>query len=1360
MRAVLAVALTVLLVGGAPPRQRPVALRDATVVAAPGVTLEHATIVLRGGLIEAVGPKIDVPADARIIDAKDLTIYAGFIDAATTVGLPEFKPDPKALEAVESKSRDYTRRAYAATQEANRKGVRAELKSADVVVVGEDQARKHLEGGFTSAHVVPTGAYFGGRACLIDLSGEPRRNALVRTALGMAMGFGAAGDGYPSNDLGIMAHLRQLFLDAQHYDALRAHDARRPRGTERPPHDPALQAIAEVLARRTPVIFESDTDVHIDRVLAFAGEFGFEVSILGGRQAHRRVESLKRAGVSVLLSLKFEEEPKGFDVPESAQAERKARWEADGECATALHRGGVPFAFSTRGLGEPKEALKNLALRVERGLPHDAALAALTTVPAAQFGVAERLGTLEPGKIANLVALTARLGDPRAQVRYAFVDGKQFEFEVPKLAEPDLAGAWIATLGAGPDAPQGTLELKQEGTKLTGSLLSAAGKAELGGTVAAGRIELSGKLDQSDVGLTGVLKDAVLTGSLVVAGSTSPLSARRQKKEAPPAPVSRDVETDRRRVPVTRTGGHALVLNARLLTVSPAGTIDPGWILIENGRIQKLGAGEPPATAHVRIDASGLTIIPGIIDCHSHIAATAINESSYSISAEVRIKDVLDPHDEAIYRAAAGGCTAANVLHGSANTIGGQNGVIRTKWGTDAAGLIFPGAPQGIKFALGENVKQSNWTRRGTRYPGTRMGVESVLRTAFLEARDYRQQWAEFARRKSAGEDPPPPRRDLRLEALVGVLEGKIIVHCHGYRADELLMLLRVAEEFGFRVKTLQHVLEGYKIAPEIAAHGAGGSTFADWWAYKIEAFDAIPYNAALMTRAGVVTSINSDSANHIRYLNLEAAKAMKYGRLSADEALRLVTLNPAIQLAIQDQVGSIEAGKRADLAFYNGHPLSPYSRCVMTMIDGEVVFEDRVVPNHATPNFDPDKRRRRDPIKVKSPDAPLLALTNARVVPVTRKAIPKGTVLIERGKIKAVGEQVQIPEGASVIDLKGLSVYPGLIDAGTTLGLTEIGSVAGTNDIAEIAQHNPELKASTAFNPHSEHVPVARANGITSVVTAPRGGLICGQAALMRLDGWTPGEALVADEIGLVIDVPIIPAEKDEAKVRDEKLKELRELLKEAAELDALIRNGRAPTPDELKAAALAPYAAGRKPIFFRASGRREIRAAIALSTALKLKPVIVGGAEAWKCIDELKKNDVPVILGPVLAVPRESYDPYDAAYFNAARLQEAGVRFCLQTSDSSDVRNLPYQAAVAAAYGLARADALKAITIRAAEILGVADRLGSIEEGKVADLIVTTGDPLEIVTDVALVLINGRPVSLETRHTRLYEKFKQRIK
>jgi imidazolonepropionase-like amidohydrolase len=389
-----------------------------------------------------------------------------------------------------------------------------------------------------------------------------------------------------------------------------------------------------------------------------------------------------------------------------------------------------------------------------------------------------------------------------------------------------------------------------------------------------------------------------------------------------------------------------VIQNGTVLTITK-GTFH-GSVVIRDGKIADAGEKVMVPPGAKIIDAGGQFVMPGLIDCHSHIAADSINEGSVAVSSMVGIEDVLNPDSIAIYRALAGGITTANVLHGSANPIGGKCMVIKTRWGKDAQGIRFEGAMPGIKFALGENVKRSGnppttfgvTAPASARYPATRMGTEDVIREAFTEARAYQKEIRDYQARLERHEQAVPPRRDLKLEPLVEVLEGRRYVHAHCYRADEILMLLRVADEFGVHIRTLQHVLEGYKVAKEIAAHGAGASTFSDWWAYKVEAFDAIPYNAAIMTRKGVLVSLNSDDAELMRRLNTEAAKTMKYGGLNETEALSLVTINPAKQLGIDKRVGSIEAGKDADIVIYDRHPLSNFAKVQKVLIDGQVYFD------------------------------------------------------------------------------------------------------------------------------------------------------------------------------------------------------------------------------------------------------------------------------------------------------------------------------------------------------------------------------------------------------------------------------------
>jgi imidazolonepropionase-like amidohydrolase len=1247
--------LAVLILVGAADPAKPLAIKNATVVVAPGQSLDKASIVLRRGLIENVGPDIEIPRDAEVLDGSGLTVYAGFIDGHSTLGLSDTKRSPEQQKLAEGAKPDFTREAPPHMEEANRKGLRPELDAADLVQLGEEAARKAHAGGFTLARVAVAEEYLSGRSAFLTLSGRPRRDALLHGTPALHAGFRTYPTGYPSTTMGAVAHLRQALHDGRHYS--KVWTAWKP-GMPRPAVDPSLEALQPVLRGEMPLCVNADSDREILRALALADEFGLKIEIAGGEEAWKLTGPLKQHGAPVILSLNLPKEPekKKDAEPEPArlteERERLRLEQIDG--ARVLHEKKVRFCFSSSGLSSPGDALPNIATLVQRGLPADAALAALTTVPAKLFGLDLTHGTIEKGKAANLTALSAPLGDKNARVRYLVADGHKFEYEVKK---PD--------------------DKKED-----------------------------------------------------------------KKEEAKPVVADYEVEIEADRMPKTRTKGSVFLKNATILTVAEAGTIEGGSIFVREGKIAAVGRGlEAPEGIPV-IDVSGLTVMPGIIDCHSHIATEGgLNEATQTITPEVRVRDALTGRDLEIYRATAGGVTAANILHGSANAIGGQNAVIKLKYGRNPHDLLFPGAPRGVKFALGENPTQANFTTNaGKRFPNTRMGVEASIRRAFSEAREYEE---------SLKRDPLT-RRDLRLEALLGVLQGEILVHCHCYRADEILMILETAKANGFKVATLQHVLEGYRVAPEILASGAGASTFSDWWSYKVEAYEAIPYNAALLTRAGIVTSINSDLPHQIRHLNVEGAKTMKYGGLTEHEALAQLTLNPAKQLGIDRLAGTIEPGKSADLAFYNGHPLSPYSRCVLTLIDGEIVYEKRDVPNHATPGFQPMKRLRRDPAP--PPKGESFVITNATIHPVSRRPYA-GSLYIDKGRIVDAE-----PKDATRIDGTGLSVYPGLIDAHTYLGLKEIGSVHGTVDSSEIGSLQPDLKAISAVNPNSELIPVTRMNGITSALTRPSGALISGQSALIRLEGWTPGEMALKELCALHVALPE-PPEKEKEKGKEEKKpepdaseKQLREIFQAARRYD--------PKGPDPRLEALQPYLKGERPVVFEAGSIRQIKASLKFAEDFGLKPVISGGHDAWKIASFLAGKKVPVILTGIMEIPHEQHDPADALASSAAKLIQAGVKVAISSDEDfhGGSRNTPYHAAWSAAHGLDRDEALKTVTLYPAEILGVADRVGTLEVGKDADLIITTGDPLEVVTDVVYEFIQGRPVLLESKHTRLYERFRQR--
>jgi imidazolonepropionase-like amidohydrolase len=866
----------------------------------------------------------------------------------------------------------------------------------------------------------------------------------------------------------------------------------------------------------------------------------------------------------------------------------------------------------------------------------------------------------------------------------------------------------------------------------------------------------------------------------------------------------------------TRSEDAVVAIRGGTILTAIRGTIPNGTIVLRGGRIAAVGPDVPiPAGAEI-VDAAGKFVSPGIIDCHSHIAADSINESGTTVSSMTGIEDVFDPTDVDIYRDLSGGVTTANVLHGSANPIGGKNYVIKLRWGKKRAEeFAFEGAMPGIKFALGENPKRPGGGAGGrqgngpARYPATRMGVEYVIRDAFTRAQAYQREWQEYERRKNAGESIVPPRRDLQLEPLVEILEGRRLVHAHSYRADEILMLLRVADEFGFKIQTLQHVLEGYKVAKEIAAHGAGASTFSDWWGYKIEAVDAIPYNAALMTRKGVVVSVNSDSAEHARRLNTEAAKSMKWGGLSEDEALALVTINPAKQLRIDTRVGSLEVGKDADVVIWNHHPLSSYAIVERVYIDGQKYYDRQEDQKRLTALakekqrlVDAERGDRRGPTttsgdgngashgvaaEVDRPaagtssgaaraDAPptatkgVLAITNAKIFPITRPSIERGTVVMRDGIIESMGAEVAVPGGAQVIDAAGGEVYPGFIDARSTLGLSDPGA-GGFSDADEILDFNPQLRAQVAFHNDSDAVAVARANGVTTVAVTPGGGILGGQIAIMNLDGWTWEESTVAPSVGVSFQFPRIggggrggsgqPAGQQERsyedlkKERDAKLDRLAQLLDNARAYAKAAGPTRA---RDLVLEALVPIVEKRAPLVTRADTEPDIRDAVAFADRAGVRIVISGGLEAPMVASLLKEKNIPVLLGPVLALPQRQDLPHQAMYAAAGELVRAGVMIAFATGSATDVRQLPYNAAESVAWGLPRDEALKALTINAADILGVSGRIGSIEPGKLGNVFVAKGDPLEARTQVTHVVIAGREVPLDNRQLALYERYLKR--
>lgn len=1057
------------------------AITDAKVVAAPGEVLERATIIIRRGVIDAVGPDLEVPAGAWVWPGEGLTVYAGLIDAAVLV---------RANANSDSAGAHWNSR------------IRPEISMLEQPVPPANVRRDLRSLGFTAAAVYPDQGIFRGSGVVLALAEDSEHVFAYTDRAAMAAGFdfgGRRGDtSYPGSLMGAIALMRQTLLDAQWHDESRRAYAADPRGKEPPVRADALAALANVVAGNQAVLFDAGDELNALRAGKVADEFNVNMMLLGSGMEFRRLDPIVAMNMPIIVPLRFPERP---NVSTLAQAERTSlrdlqTWEQAPTNARRLVDAGATIALTTHRLQRRSGFPAAVRSAIQHGLSEDDALAALTTTPARLLGIDHIAGTIESGKIANLVVVKGSLFDKDAKVRDTWINGRRYEisadpditFEATGLLRTDtgierkidlnttrsratlhttddkkvqaqrvvvqrdhvslvvdgahldadaapgyarlsgvISGGIVTGTGAmadgsrfaftiepveeateedaeqaeaegedapaadadapsAPDAPQNisgqwaisvsiegmdepiavtlTLEQHDDGSitgtstamgmdmpvsnavydassgQLTYQIQTPGGLVDITATIEGDRI--SGSSTGADVvsTFTGTRAGAARTagrGRGAGRGAQDP-----DKFEMPPDALTFPLgEYGLARPPVPQ---NVMVRNATIWTAGPHGIIEEGILLAIDGKTAFVGSADEWDRSNspykvrsdlTMIDAAGKHITPGLIDCHSHTGiSSGVNEWTQVNTAEVRIADVINPDDVNWYRQLAGGLTAANQLHGSANPIGGQNSVVKLRWGAAAADdMLVDDAIPGIKFALGENV-----VRTTSRYPNTRMGVETVLRDAFTAAREYE------ARRNNPN-NAMPVRRDLTLDALVDILNGDMLVHCHSYRQDEILMLIRVAEDFGFTVGTFQHVLEGYKVAEAIAAHqrdthGAGASAFSDWWGYKVEVQDAIPHAGALMHHVGVNVSFNSDSSEVARRMNTEAAKAVRYGGVSPEEALKFVTLNPAAQLRIDHRTGSLEVGKDADFVIWSGDPLSTYARAEQTWIEGARYFD------------------------------------------------------------------------------------------------------------------------------------------------------------------------------------------------------------------------------------------------------------------------------------------------------------------------------------------------------------------------------------------------------------------------------------
>ena len=939
------------------------ALLHATVHVTATEVLRDATVLIEDGRIFAVGPHGTVALPEPVVrhDLSGYHLYPAFIDLGSTYGMPAVAPQESRRRGAQDLS---DKKGAYGWNEAIRPETAA---AADFAPVAEDAEALRKAGiGAVLTHL-PDGIARGTGAVVSTASG-PAHEVLLRPAAAAHFSFrkGSSSQDYPSALMGAIALLHQTFLDGEWHSA-HAEDPARPAN---------LSLDAFERARTLPRFFAVDGWQDVLRVAALGRSVGGPPFVaVGGLDHYQRLDEVKAAGLACVVPLNV---PAAFDVSDPYLArliglDELKHWELAPENPARVHAAGVRLALTASGLAKPEDLRGAVREAMRHGLSDRAALEALTEVPAALAGVDGVLGSLRPGRWANFIVTDGPVFGEGTTWFETWVQG-QAQVMHDRTA-PDLRGAYDVVLSGTPVRLEvtGTAVAPKARLRLPGLPVDSAGKVAVtlrreGRTVSLqfpgdslgfpGTVRMTGEvwMDSRIWEGTAMLSDGKMVG----------WSALRQTDEpAPtdPAPAPEAALPAKGAVvypfkpygrPQRPTQESVWIRNATVWTCDSAGVLQGADVLLHGGRIAAIGRNLNPAAVFgkdipplLQIGASGRHVTPGIIDEHSHIAvARGINEGTQASSAEVRIASALDSEDIDIYRQLAGGVTAAQLLHGSANPIGGQSAVIKLRWGAAPEALLFDAAPPFIKFALGENVKQSNWGDDArTRFPQSRMGVEQVYYDHFIRAREYDAAWQAWRagtprRGRRAVALVGPPRRDLELEALAEILRGERFITCHSYRQDEINMLMHVADSMGFRVNTFTHILEGYKVADKMAEHGAGGSSFSDWWAYKYEVKDAIPHNGAVLHRQGVVTAFNSDDAEMARRLNQEAAKAVKYGGVSEEEALKFVTINPAILLHVDHRTGSLAVGKDADVVIWSDHPLSMAARADATFVDGIRYFD------------------------------------------------------------------------------------------------------------------------------------------------------------------------------------------------------------------------------------------------------------------------------------------------------------------------------------------------------------------------------------------------------------------------------------
>ncbi|MAP53434.1 amidohydrolase family protein [Altibacter sp.] len=902
------------------------AFTNATVFVTPAEVIKNGTLLIQNGKVIAVGKSVNIPKNSVIVDLDGKYVYPSFIDPYTGFGIEK----PKRAEG-NGRSPQY---------EASREGyywndhVMPENAAISKFKYDSKEADEFRKAGFgvVNTHIMDGIARGTGvLVALNDTQGDANR--IIEDASGNFFSFEksvTSRQSYPGSLMGSMALLRQMYHDADWYSKGNA-----------PTKDRSLEALIE--NKNLVSFFEAGSKYNNLRADKIGDLFNINYVIVGGGDEYELIEDIKATNSKYIIPVNF---PDAFDVSNPYLAnyislEDMRAWNQEPMNPKVLSDNGIVYALTTHELKKPSEFSEKLNKAFDYGLNKTKALEALTIIPASLLGQSDKIGSLQPGRYANFLITSGPIFEKETTLYENWVQGQKNV--INDMDQKDIRGSY--SLAA--NGKNFTLTISGEASK-------PKSEVKLGETTYPSKLDYSGNwvtLSFTDEAtkesyMTSSLitsERAPFTGKLILPNGNETNFTAVRTGDASEANDKEKKEKNKDNapeiVPVTYPNvGYGfetkprqqdmLFKNATVWTGEAEGVLDNTDVLVKNGKIVKVGKNLSAGGATV-IDATGKHLTAGVIDEHSHIAALAINEGGHNSSAEVTIEDVVDPEDIDIYRNLAGGVTSIQILHGSANPIGGRSAIIKLKWGENADELIYDNSPKFIKFALGENVKQSNW-QSFERFPQTRMGVEQLFVNYFNRAKEY------DAKKKSG----QPYRYDEEMEVIAEILNGERFISSHSYVQSEINMLMKVAERFGFRVNTFTHILEGYKVADKMREHGVGGSTFSDWWAYKFEVNDAIPYNAAIMSNQGVTVAINSDDAEMSRRLNQEAAKTVKYGGMSEEEAWKMVTLNPAKLLHLDDRVGSIKEGKDADLVLWTDHPLSVYAKAEKTIIEGTVYFD------------------------------------------------------------------------------------------------------------------------------------------------------------------------------------------------------------------------------------------------------------------------------------------------------------------------------------------------------------------------------------------------------------------------------------